>query len=294
MKIIKPTSISSAMVIANSASNTDAEYDPAATYAAQQKCTFAGYVYLSLQATNTGKQPDLLTSAAWWSLVGAANKWAMFDDEVQTQTSASASLSATISVSYVDSIALLNLTGSSVRVSVKKEGVTIYDKTVDLLDHALVENFNDFFFSTREYQSELALTDLPALPDVEITVAVSKIGATVGIGLLVLGRVFDVGLEQYGLKREGVDYTIATFDKFGKLKREKQAYARKYSTQVNLDNARFDTVSKRLDSIASTPVVCVGGNGWKSTLTVYGLITYSINLATCTTSFVSIDVKGLI
>ena len=294
MKIIIPTLVTSGMVSANTATNADADYAPATNYAAGVKVTYNNFIYLSLQAGNLGKQPDLTSSAAWWSLVGPANRWAMFDDEVQTQTTATATLTATIDASYINSISCTNIVGASVVVTVKKDAVTIYTKTIDLADYSLIGDWTDYYFSDHEFQSEFSLTDLPPIPSVQITVTITKPLSTVAIGHFVIGRLLDVGLEQYGLKRDGTDYTIATFDKFGKLTRDKQAYARKYTTQAVLDNARFDYVSKKLDSIASVPVVCIGGNGFKSSLTVYGLVSYSTSFDHLPISYVFIEVKGLI
>lgn len=294
MKIIIPTEVTSGMVSANTATNADADYVPATTYTLGELVTFANYIYKSLQNSNLGNQPDLTSSAAWWAVQGPANKWAMFDDEVQTQTTATATLTTTIDVSYVDSISCTNIAGSSAVVTVEKDAATIYTRTIDLADYSLIGDWSDYFFSEHEFQSEFSLTDLPPLPGVQITVTITKPSNMVAIGHLVVGRLLDVGLEQYGLKRDGIDYTIATTDKFGKLSREKQAYARKYETQAILDNQRFDYVSKKLDSIASVPVVCIGGNEFKSTLTVYGLVSYSISLQHRSISYVSIQVKGLI
>ncbi|MBR7747463.1 hypothetical protein [Undibacterium baiyunense] len=294
MKIIIPTGVTSSMVSASTAVNADADYAPATTYVFGAKVTFENYIYKSLQNGNLGNQPDLTTSAAWWALQGPANKWAMFDDEVQTQTTATSTLSTTIDASYVNSISCTNIAGSSVTVTVKKDAVTIYTRTLDLADYSLIGDWSDYYFSEHEFQSEFSLTDLPPVPGVQIIVTITKPSNTVAIGHLIIGRLLDVGLEQYGLNREGIDHTIATTDKFGKLTREKQAYARKYSTQAILNNERFDYVSKKLDSIASVPVVCIGGNGFKSTLTVYGLVSYSISLQHLSISYVSIKVIGLI
>lgn len=294
MIIIIPKTITNAMITANTAVNADADYVPATTYAAGAKVTYNNFIYLSLQNANTGNQPDLTASAAWWSLVGASNKWAMFDDEVQTQSTASNTLSTTIRASYVNAISCVNITASSVDIEVKKGATVVYTKTIDLFDYSLIVDWATYFFSEHDFQTEFSLTDLPSLPDVDIKITVNKPSSTVGIGKIIVGAQLDVGLEEYNLKREGIDYTQANFDPFGKLSLTKRSYARKYSTTAIMENAKFDYVSKKLDSIASVPVLCIGGNGFKSSLTVYGLVTYSIILEHLQVSRVSIDVRGLI
>lgn len=294
MIIIIPTTITNAMITANTAVNADADYDPSETCAAGVKRTYGNFIYLSLQAGNTGNQPDLTTSAAWWSLVGSSNEWAMFDDEVQTQSTASNTLSTTIRASYINSISCVNITASSVDIEVKKGATVVYTKTIDLFDYSLIVDWATYFFSEHDFQTEFSLTDLPSLPDVDITITVNKPTSTVGIGKIIIGAQLDVGLEEYNLKREGIDYTQVNTDPFGVTTLTKRAYARKYSTIAIMYNSKFDYVSKKLDSIASVPVLCIGGNGFKSTLTVYGFVTYSIILEHLQVSRVSIDVRGLI
>lgn len=294
MIIIIPPTITNAMITANTAVNADADYVPATTYSAGVKVTYGNFIYLSLQAGNTGHQPDLTASAAWWSLIGSSNKWAMFDDEVQTQSTASNTLSTTIRASYINSISCVNITASSVDIEVKKGATVAYTKTIDLFDYSTIVDWTTYFFSEHDFQTEFSLTDLPSLPDVDIKITVNKTTSTVGIGKIIIGAQLDVGLEEYNLKREGIDYTQVNTDPFGVTTLTKRSYARKYSTTAIMKNTKYDYVSKKLDSIASVPVLCIGGNGFKSTLTVYGLVTYSIILEHLQVSRVAIDVRGLI
>lgn len=294
MIIIIPNTITNAMITANTAVNADADYDPIATYAAGAKVTYNNFIYLSLQAGNSGKQPDLTASAAWWSLVGSSNKWAMFDDEVQTQSTASNTLSTTIRASYVNAISCVNITASSVDIEVKKGATVVYTKTIDLFNYSLIVDWATYFFSEHDFQTEFSLTDLPSLPDVDIKITVNQPTSTVGIGKVIVGAQLDVGLEEYNLKRETIDYTQVNFDQFGKSTLTKRAYAKKYSTIAAMPNSKFDYVSKKLDSIASVPVLCIGGNGFKSSLTVFGFVTCSMVLEHLQMSRVSIEVRGLI
>lgn len=294
MIIIIPNTITNAMITENTAVNADADYNPLTPYAAGDKVTYNNFIYLSLQNANTGNQPDLTASAAWWSLVSASNKWAMFDDEVQTQSTASNTLSTTIRASYVNAISCVNITASSVDIEVKKGATVVYTKTIDLFDYSLIVDWATYFFSEHDFQTEFSLTDLPSLPDVDIKITVNKPTSTVGIGKVIIGALLDVGLEKYNLKREGIDYTQAKTDPFGVTTLTKRAYVRKYNTIATMENSKFDYVSKKLDSIASVPVLCIGGNGFKSTLTVFGFVTYSIVLERLQVSSVSIDVMGIV
>lgn len=294
MKIIVPKPLSYATIVSSTAVNADPDYNPATPYANGDKVTHEGYIYLSLQNSNSGHTPGITDSTAWWSKITASNRNAMFDAEVATQTIATNTLTVVMNASYVDSLACTNIVGAEVHVTMTKDAVTIYDRTIDLHDTSSITDWGMYYFSEPEFKSDFAITDMPPIPGVVITFTVTKPSSQVGVGNFAIGRLFNVGLEDYGLQREGIDYTIATNDKFGNLTLDKQAYARKFSTTAKLPNARYDFVSKRLDSIASVPVVCIGGNDLFSSLIVFGLVSYTLVIPYFNESHVNIEVKGLV
>lgn len=294
MKIIVPRTITLSSIQSSSAVNADPDFAIGTTYANGVKVTYEGYIYLSMQAGNVGHIPGTTDAVGWWSLVTASNRWAMFDAEVATQTQATDTLTVSVTGDYIDSVACTNIIGTEATVTVTKDATTIYTKTLDLVDYSMIADWSLYYFSDLEFVSEFALTDIPPLPGVVVTVTITKPSSPVAIGNFAMGREFDVGLEDYGLQREGIDYTIATEDKFGNLTLDKQAYARKFSTLAILTNARYDFVSKKLDSIASVPVVCIGGNGLFNSLIVLGLVSYTLVIPYFDESHVNIEVKGLV
>lgn len=295
MKIIRPIEITDAMVTSNSAVNADADYAAGTTYAAAVKVTYNGRIYLSLQAANTGHTPGDTASAAWWSDQGPSNKAAMYDGLVSTRTTATGTLTLVMTVpTAVNALSVINLAGvRTVTVTATKDAATVYSRTVDMWDTSLVTDWAEYFFSEPELRTELALTDLPLVPGLVITTVLTGAG-TVGVGKFDIGRVLDAGLEQYGLKREGVDYTNVTFDNFGVATIGTQIYVRKFSTQVLIKNNRLDVITRRLDALASTPLVIIGANGLYDSMIVYGLLSYSLDLALYGCSYISFDVKGLV
>lgn len=295
MKLIRPIAITQAIVTANSAVNADADYVPATSYAAAVLVTYDRRIYKSLQAANVGHTPGITASAAWWSDQGPSNKWAAFDNVVNTQTKATSPWSFTLTGVSADSLALINIAASTVDIVATKDGVTVYCKTIDLRDTALVTNWAEYFFNEPEFRTELALTDLPPVPGMIITVTVSRTGGgSVSCGKFDCGRALDAGLEQYGLKRSGEDYTAVTFDPFRVVTIGTQRYVRKFSTQVMIRNAKLDMITRRLDSLASVPLVIIGSNGLYDSMILYGLLSYSIDLAFPTYSYISFDAKALI
>jgi len=295
MKIIRPVALTSAMLPANSATNVDADYVPATAYSGGVKVSYNDRIYLSLQAANTGHTPGDTASVAWWSDQGPTNKAAMLDGLVNTRTTATTTLAMTVApVISVNAVSLINLAGVRyAEVIATRDATTLYSKTVDFWDTSLITDWAEYFFAEAELVPDLVLTDLPFLPGMSISITLTGTG-TVGLGKLDVGNVLDVGLEEYGLKREGIDYTKVTFDNFGVATIGTQIYTRKFSSQALIENSKLDMITRRLDSLASTPVVIIGANGWKSSMIVYGLLSYSIDLALFSHSYVTFDAKGLV
>lgn len=295
MKLIRPITLTQAIVTANSAVNAYPDYAAGTAYAAGAYSTFNQRTYLSLKDANTGHTPGITASAEWWADQGPSNKWAVFDNEVNTSTTAVSPWSFTVSGVAADGISLIDVDAPMVDVVATKDGVVVYSKSVNMLDTAMVTNWAEYFFNPPEFRTELALTDLPPVPGLVITVTLSRPGGgTVSCGKFDCGRVLDVGLEKYGLKREGIDYTNVTFDKFGKATIGTQVYVRKFSTQAEIENSKLDMITRRLDALASTPLVIIGANDLYGSMIVYGLLSYSLDLALPTSSYVSFEAKGLV
>lgn len=282
------------MILSNNAVNDDPDFVFAEVCANGVTRTYEGYIYLSLQDANSGKIPGLTSSVDWWSLVGVSNRNAMFDSSVSTTTKRAESLSVTLAVSHVTSVSLPYVSGAEVLVTVRKGGVIIYDRVVDMRDNTEIVDWSSYWYTDRKFRHSLALVDIPPIPEIEITITVNYPLNTAEIGMIHVGRVLNVGFENYGLNRELIDYTQVTFDKFGAMTLDKQKYAKKYRCDIEIPNNQFDLMTESLDSIASTPVVCIGGNGLFQSLIVYGLMSYSINLKTYSTSFITLEVKGLV
>lgn len=293
MRLVDPITITTEMVLSNNTVNLDADYDPMAYYELGDKCTYNGYIYVSLQNTNHGHTPGITDSVAWWSQVGPSNRNAMFDAFVSTTSKRDNSLTVVLQASHVDSLTLPYVSGSELVVTVTKDSTEIFSRTLDLRDSSSIKGWKSYFFSDRGYKHAVAITDLPPIPNVQISVTVNFPLNVAEIGMIQIGRYLDLGLEDYNLKREVIDYSQPTFDKFGELTITKQKYSKKYTTSIVIDNALFDLMTEKLDSLASKPIVCIGGNGYFQSLIVFGLISYSADIRTVTRTFISLEVKGL-
>jgi hypothetical protein len=283
------------MIIANSAVNFYPDFVIGSTYAKDDKREYEGKTWRSSVDGNVGNVPGAVGSETFWSLDTASNAVAMFDDEVNTKTLATGALTFTLAASYCDTVGLLGLIGMGVEVQVTKDGGTIYEASAELWDSSLVTDWSDFLLNEPEFIPDVYFSDMPPVPDVLITITITGLeGEQVGLGMCVIGRLFDAGVDQFKMVLERDNHTVATFDKFNKLTQKNQVSTKNYSCKTIIDNKRFDQIAKRLALIADEPVLGIGSTGLYASFIVYGLFSYRQILEYETESSVEFNMKGLI
>jgi hypothetical protein len=132
VSILKDTELNSS----NVAASTEAEYASGTSYAsgATVKVSFESdgttprtpvEEYESLEASNQGNYPP--DNPTKWSLLGASNKWKMFDGSTSSQTENTDSVEVELDASDTDSIGILNMDASSVELYLVVENELIED-----------------------------------------------------------------------------------------------------------------------------------------------------------------------
>jgi len=299
MKVIKPVTVTDAMILASNAVEAYAAWSAATTYSANQKVDYETNYYNSLVNTNTNNIPDVVAST-FWELIGPDNKHAMFDGQVSTETTkATSPLIVTISPSIVNSVALLGLTGKTVKIEMRDGGASppVYSRTVDL-EGSIILDWYMYFFEPFEKLSEVVLTDLPPYSNGQITMTLSS-GGNVAIGEMLVGTVYalgdmalehgaTIGIIDYSRKDTDPDTGLTTF--------VQRAYSKRMSGQFLIENGSISGVQKILSGIRAVPSVYIGSEVTDyAALIVYGFYRdFSIDIAYPTHSFCRIEVEGLI
>lgn len=298
MKVIKPVSVTDAMIVSSNAIETYSLWSAGTTYAKDAKVDHGTQYFNSLVNSNTGNNPN--TSPTFWQLLGPDNKHAMFDGQISTETTkATSPLIVTIAVGIVNSIALLGLTGKTVSVVMRDGGASppVYSRTIDL-EGSIILDWYMYFFEPFEQLSEVVLTDLPPYSGGQITMTLSS-GGAVAIGELLVGTVYalgdkalehgaTIGIIDYSRKDTDPDTGLTTF--------VERAYSKRMSGQFLIENGNISGVQKILSSIRAVPSVFIGSEDTEySALIVYGFYRdFSIDIAYPTHSFCRVEVEGLI
>ena len=295
MKVIAPTPITDALLVSSTAPETDhAAWAGGTTYALGARVIRTGThrIYESLQAGNTGHTPE--SSPTWWLDVAPTNRWAMFDTVVGTATELASPLTVVIAPGAVNAIALLELVGASVTISMTSAagGGTVYSRTVSL-DASEVGDYYEYFFAPFVQRTSVVLTDLPPYADGIVTVSLT--GSTVSLGVLSVGLFTELGGTQYGATAGITDYSLKTTDAFGNTTLTQRSYAKRTTCKLWLDKGEVNRVHRKLADLRATPCVWVGVEDPElEPLTVYGFFKdFQIEVAYPQAALCSLEIEGM-
>lgn len=297
MKAIRPITILSSDIISTTAVETVPAYNAGTNYAVGARVLFQDFIYESLQTPNTGNTPS--TSPTFWLRVRPSNPTAMFDSTVSTQTTANSSLVVNIKInSAINSVAFLNITSASLlRVRLIDKSVTpnivVFDRSINL-DASIVTDWYEYFFSDFELRSDLVITDIPPYGNSQLEVTLTGAG-TVGIGLLMVGTTFDLGLTRLGVSVGIRDYSVKETDQFGSTIFVQRDFSKRMSPTVFVENTRLNAVTKVLTKLRATPTVFIGSEEAEfESLIVFGFLRdWNIEIPYPNNSLLSLEVEGL-
>ena len=292
MKLIPPLVLGSGDITSN-ATETVSDWASGTTYAADDTAIYGNWIYTSLQAANTGNQPD--TSPTWWSQTAPSNTWAMFDTQVSTQTTRNATMSITIAPGvYFTSLALLNMSAQSVDVTVVDGAETLFNQTYDL-NQTVILDWYGYFFEPYDYATSIIETNIPPSTTAEITVDFDNGASDVAVGVMVLGTAYELGDSEYGASLGIRDYSTKDTDADGVTTFVEGAFSKRLDANVFCGNGAIPAVAKLLQEVRATPAVWQWSTQDRySPATIFGYARdWSIAIQYTNHSILSLDIEGL-
>ncbi len=222
-------------------------------------------IYESAIGGNAGNDPE--GASGQWIDIGPTNRWAMFDEALGTSTIKADGISVTLNSAAADSVALLDVVGTSVRVQTAG-----YDRTLPVGSGAIT------------------FLDLPGTGG-QITVTISGTGP-VSVGTLLVGRTVSLGETEANPSAGINDFSRKETDDFGEVTIVERAWAKRMSAQAVIRNDAVDLVANRIAAVRARPALWIGNEGTDS-LTVYGFFrNFSIEIGQ-TASRLSLSIEGL-
>lgn len=297
LKVIKPVTLTDAMLISTDVPETDYPvYSSGTSYAGGDRVIVVAEhsVYESLASANTNHTPS--SSPEWWIKVSPTNRWKMFDISNSTQTAKSTSMTYTLKANTaITSFGALNLIGvSSIRVRlIDATYGTVYDRTTNV--SALPESTGwwHWFFGMRTAPTLNVLTDLPAFPTAELVINFTGT-VEMAVGVVIFGQAVPIGNGiEYGAKVGIQDYSRKETNEFGDTVLVQRAFAKRASFEMKIEKSKVDSTQVLLSNLRATPCLWIGSSMYEST-TIYGFYKdFDISISYPTYSDCSLEIEGL-
>lgn len=297
LRVIRPITITSGMLVSHSEPDSALPaWAAGTTYTVGATVQHLHWEFESAQGANTGNVPDPTKSTDWWLRTGPANRWAMFDGSVGTETVAA---STTLQVAlqpgeFITGLGLAAATGAEVRVQMVSGSTTVYDQTQPI-NSGSAPNPYDWCFGDRDESGDVVFRDLPPFLDGVVTVTISG-GASASCGVLTLGRIYDVGTEVLSGVQAGIrSYSRKDTDDFG-VKLLPRRSSKTVSLPITLSRRDFRFTHKLLSDLDGVACMWSGDENTdiSGPLQVYGfLVSFRIVAEFRDFLRLSVDIEGL-
>lgn len=232
-----------------------------------------------------------------WLYISYTNRFRMFDNILYSTSERVGGIHFTLTPSQsVDSITLLNLNASEVRVVMTDPALgVLYDRTIDLSSVSDVTDYYTYFYSPLVVRANTAVfNDLPIAPTATIDVYISSGTALVSVGEVVYGIKKVVGRTNYGTSIGIKSYSRKEFDEFGNVTVVKRKNSKYCEYDIDIDNYMLSDVQKFFSDIDSVPCVFIGNEDLEE-LIVYGFYSdFKATISFHTVSKCTLRVEGLL
>jgi len=299
MKVIKSQAVTDTTLTTTDVPENDyAAWLVGTTYAATDRVIVTTpnihNIYESVQGANTGNDP-VTDDGTWWTRVSSTNRWKMFNDVVQEQTTQADIIDVTITPAAVTTaLAAINVDCATITVTMTDpiEGV-VYDQTFPMTSYSGITNWYDYFFTAINRKKELSILGLPPYASAVIDVTFNDLGETAKVGALVLGTSANIGDSQYGASFGIIDYSTKEVDAQGRTTITAGTYSDEADIDVVIETGRFAEVKKILTDLRTTPSVWIAEDNTEGTI-IYGYYReFDVLLTGPVVSMCTLSIEGL-
>lgn len=296
MIIVQPVPVTSAMVTASNVAITETLWT-AGTYTLGQERYVGTRLYKVLVASTTDNPTVGVTlTPPSWQDIGAINRFKMFDQVVNTQTTRTGLIDVNVLPgTIINALAMFDLDGVTTTITMTDpiEGV-VFNETKSLQDNTIIIDWYSYFFESITTRSDVVFLGLPAYGSATIRIQVDAGASTAAIGEVVIGKQRNLGVTNFGTSVNIRDYSRKETDAFGNTIVETRPFSKRADYDVTVETGAVAAVQKALASIRTTPTVFIGDEDRAETI-VYGFYRgFNIIISTPSISDCSIEVEGLI
>jgi hypothetical protein len=254
-------------------------------------------LYRGISATNSNKP---VTDTTHWELIGATNRWRMFDYTRSIQTEKPGSITVVVAPGVrCDSFAVTGLGGSSYSLTVTSVlgGGTIYSAS-GTLNTRTTTTWYEYFFGAFAQKESLAIFDIPPYTDSVFTFTVTASTGTAYCGALILGRFIYIGATQYNAVADTLNFSTVARDLNGNAVLTQRRNIPTTTQTIWAEKTAVNKIRAVRDELNATPAFWYGvaddDDGYFESLAVLGVYKeFVINVALPEKAIVNIKVEKI-
>jgi len=298
MKVIKPTAMTPARLISSDAVETYAPWAAPTAYAVGNRVTRSttNRIYERVVPGTTATAPEL--DEVNWLNYGPTNKWAMFDEQIATVTSATDSLTVTVATGIIDSVFLAGTNANKVELTARDGlgGPVIWTGSMGLAGETVTDWYQWFFFDPLVRRSKALFQRLPPYASMHLTMVLTG-GGPISLGVLGFGSAKDIGKIETSPRAGITDYSKKDKDGFGRAIFVRRCYYDWLTAILVINNLQLNRIKRTLAELRATPCMWIGSDlpQFDETLVVYGFFKdFAIVIPNRNTSRCALELEGLI
>ena len=201
-------------------------------------------VYEAVGATSAGDVPG---ASDLWSEIGTTDRWAMFDDFINTYSAYDETFTVEVDSSNTNVVGLFGLTASEIELTQTNEGTSEDVKTETInLDASATYDWYSYFTAALIYKSSL-IWEFPQYSDTTLAATITyKPGSDAKCGFMGIGKAIELGKTLYGVNLSVVDYSKTITDDNGRTYFNPGASAKQIQLSAWFDKNMLDHVYRTL------------------------------------------------
>jgi hypothetical protein len=303
LSVLAPIPIVGSMFVSSTLAESDySPYSAGTTYAVGTRCisTSTHRIYESAINSNIGKDPtdpnNSTGDTAPWIDIGPTNKWALFDGEVNTQSTGPSPMTFVVRPGAFNCFYLGGLDAEGLTYTVKDApGGNVILTGSSPLEGSAPADYYEYFFDRFQPATDFLLSGVDMYAQAEITITLTRASGNVKCGIFAMGDLRPLGDTQRGAKAKPKTYSYINTDKFGKTQIVRRKATTDMSASAFVDMAEANYVLDTLKEVLDVPCVWVGTDlPDYSGLRCFGLGSGELSYDYPKLAQLSLNVQGLI
>lgn len=304
MKILYPQEIT--ITSSNVAGSAYSTWSSATAYTVGQNVYLStNYGEYECMVNNTNKLPSdpansydaTLNPTGSWKFLGTTNKYKMFDQFLNTQTSNATVIECEIVAFGAEALYIGNLDASSVVIEVINNDTLAVLETATVSLYGEVTNWFDYFsgFWISDKKDSLIYERTTSYKNISFIITINGNNGVAKCGIFTCGYVREVGQAKYGVKLGAIDYsTVIVNSTSGATYLEQGNYAKTLNVDIFAQTSALTSLYRALTDARGKPVVFIPSNRYEA-LNIYGYIrSFDVLVNGPVETAISCEVMGLI